>query len=631
MKTFDERRKSVEENIAKIKKSRRKAMITVTSLCLVVAVLAVVLFLPYDTTPPSMEKYKSNDYYDLIQKINLATYQEPEYQNRFDELMDNLDFGAAIAPGKAQDNVNMQGTMAGYPNGDTSGAVGEYVEVTDNQVAGVIEADRFKRSDKYLYYLRNGVISVYSIAKDQSCLVGSYELPYYNRALNENGSDFTYTGTAEMYLSPDCTTVTIVTQIYYKGTGTRTELISLDVTNPSNIRETNRVCMTGSYVSSRMVDGELLVMTRYHISADKVNFDDPASYVPQVGKQDDMELVAPEDIESPEELSHLTYTVVSVMDGKLLDVKDTAAFLSYSDQLYVSSDTIYATRTFTYTTEKGADDCVSQLTMTEISGIRYAEGQLEFVGSVTLDGSVKDQYSMDQYNGILRVVTSTFTRTYKEYSDKYTSGMSILSSEKNVNLYCVDLENWEVAASVIGFAPKGEDAQSVRFDGDKAYVCTAEVIVITDPVYFFDLSDLSNITWTDTGTIDGYSTSLIQLGNGYLMGVGYGDSLQLKIEVYKEMEGKVVSVCAYELDAQFSEDYKTYYIDRENGLIGLPTVQNGGKSVYVLLHFDGYELHEVMHRSYSGHQDIVRATIIDGWLYILSRDFGVYPVFGSKN
>lgn len=632
MKTFDQRKKYVELYMEKISNSRKKAVITVTSLALVITVLALVLFIPYDTTPPSVDKYRSDEYYDLIQKINLATFEAPKASNRFESLVTAVGgVRDEVFNGALKGEVAMPGaTMAGsYPVNDAVGGAGEYVEVTDNQVSGVIESDIFKRSSEYIFYLRENRLSVYSIAQEKSALVGEHIIELFAPENQLDGNSkpgaLQYVSVSEMYLSQDCATVTVVMQFYHQGTAT--VLVSLDVSDPTNITETNRVCMSGNYLSSRKVDGKLLVMTNFRISKENVDFDDPATFVPQVGAAGEMELIAPENIASPESLSNLTYTVVATVDEKTLEVNGKAAVLSYSDQIYVSQDTVFVTRAFTHTSEKDAGGCIIQTTQTEITGIRYADGELTFVGSVTLDGSVKNQYSMDQHNGILRVVTSTFSRTYKEYEDSYSSAMTILESKRNVNLYCVDLENWEIVASVKAFAPEGEDAQSVRFDGDQAYVCTALVITMKDPVYFFDLSDLDNITWTDTGTIDGYSTSLIQLGDGYLLGVGYGESRQLKVEIYEEMNGSVVSVCAYELNATFSEEYKCYYIDRENNLIGLPVIHWETGREYILLHFDGYGLVPIAGASFEGSANSVRATIIDGWLYVLSEDFTVSQVW----
>ena len=259
--------------------------------------------------------------------------------------------------------------------------------------------------------------------------------------------------------------------------------------------------------------------------------------------------------------------------------------------------------------------------MTEITGISYAGDGLEILGTIALEGSVKNQYSMDQYEGILRVVTSTTVSYFMEtiYGEFASSTSSAV--DRNVNLYCIDLADWTVKASVIGFAPQGEDAQSVRFDGYHAYVCTAEVITITDPVYFFDLSDLDNITWKDTGTIDGYSTSLINLGDGYLLGIGYSSGNTLKIEVYEESEGGVVSVCSYERCVQFSENYKSYLIDRENDLVGLHIRDwNTGETLYLLLHFNGYKLQPIAAVLAAGAVSYTRAFITDGYLYVFSSD-----------
>jgi len=186
-----------------------------------------------------------------------------------------------------------------------------------------------------------------------------------------------------------------------------------------------------------------------------------------------------------------------------------------------------------------------------------------------------------------------------------------------------------VVAKVENFAPDNEQAESVRFDGDTAYVCTAEVITMTDPVYFFDLSDLNNITWKDTGTIDGYSSSLVNFGNGFLLGIGYGAGRELKIEVYEEVGNKVESVCAYQLNASFNEEYKAYYIDREKGLIGIGVnLWDSWQTAYLLLHFDGYQIHELERVETERSYDLLRGVVVDGYLYVCSQSLHVEKIGG---
>lgn len=641
MKTFDERRKSVEENMRSIRKrrSRNRAMFgAVGCMVLVFAILLSVLFVPYDTDPPSMEQYAGDDYYQLIQKLNEATYQPPKYENRFDEWTSMFYQFNGITDGvlKGDQNNAMSGTvgtMAGVTGApDTMNGAGEYVEVTDNQVAGVIEADIFKRSTKYIYYLnwQKGYygyqLYVYSIEQEDSALVATYKLPF-NQDPSKDTEENPHVSLSnlEMYLSQDGNTLTLAMQYYHDEAYTM--LLNLDVKDPKNIREIGRVQLTGGYLSTRMVDGKFLVMSNDYINKNKIDFSDPTTFVPQVGTEGNMQLVDAEKILCPEELGNLNYTVVCIVDAVTLEVLDSAAFLSYSQQPYVSANAIYATYGYTRKTETESNSWKTE-DVTEITGISYTGDSLEVLGSITLEGSVKNQYSMDEHNGILRVVTSTNSQVMTEARLESSVSVTMQPRNRNVNLYCVDLSKWEVAASVIGFAPEGESAESVRFDGEKAYVCTAVVITLKDPVYFFDLSDLQNITWTDTGTIDGYSTSLVQLGDGYLLGIGYGDSRQLKIEVYQEQEGAVVSVCSFELAANFSEDYKSYLIDRENDVVGLAvTMWKEYNDLYLLLQFDGQNLNVIATADVDGHYSSVRAVIIDGWLYVLSDIFEVKQVW----
>lgn len=623
MKTFDDRKKSVEAYMNKIKRKRRKTAVIATSLTLVVTILALVLFVPYNTTPPSVRQYADSEYYGLIRQINALSCTPPKYKNNFQAMVGFFsNFGFK---GASSGELYIDGALAGnamMPEASPDGFNGEqYVEVTDNQVTGVTEADIFKRSDKYVYYLRGMELAVYSIAQADSQLMGQFSISWRD--------EYSYLDSVEMYLSADCSIVTVLAHGYTKTNGALTRIINLDVSDPDNIKEIGSVYFTGSYLSSRVVDGDILLTYNYSFRLNDVDFDDPTTFVPQYGTPGNMTCIPGSSIVCPEDASSARYTVVCKLDGESLDVLGTTALLGYSQELYVSADTIYATRSYSERNQESFDIKYRQTAMTEITGISYAGDTLEVVGTIAVEGSVKNQYSMDQYAGVLRVVTSTSLSYFKEtvYGEFVSSTTS--ASERNVNLYCIDLENWEIAAEVIAFAPEGEDAQSVRFDGVNAYVCTAEVITLTDPVYFFDLSDLNNITWTDTGTIDGYSTSLIQLGDGYLLGVGYGAKRNLKIEVYEEYDGQVVSVSAYELDADFSEVYKSYLIDRENDLFGLEIFNwDTGKGEYVLLHFDGYKLHEIvrlpMNHGYSA-MPFTRAFQTDGWLYILCFGFeGIY-------
>ena len=617
MKTYDERYDDVVRKMERLEKKRRtkQKVIGASCLLLAVAVLAMVLFVPYSTAAPDVSQYSGSPYYSLIQRINEATYQKPEFKNNFEMLTNGIqDMTGGLKGGIIIDDEVLNEGVGGFegngmPEADSN--AGNYVEVTDNQVQGVIEADIIKRSDRYIYYLRGDTLTVYTIKGPESEAVGNYTLV----------SDGTlwYSGELEMYLSQDCTTVTIIGVCYSKEDRTSYVCVTnLDVTDPGDITESGKIYLSGDAMSSRMVGDDLLLLSSFRIAYD-YDFSDESTFLPQIGQPGNMVSVAAEDILAPEELSSTQYTVVCKLDGKTLKVKGSAAFLSYSNEIYVSEDNVFATRGFT-AQEKGY---ASRL-MTEISCLNYSAETLEHKGSVTVEGSVKNQYSMDEYKGTLRVVTSV-RNTLESVSGSTASA----AWERNASLYCISLEDFSIVASVEKFAPAGEQAESVRFDGDNAYVCTAEIIILTDPVYFFDLSDLDNITYKDTGTISGYSSSLVNFGDGYLLGIGYGDDRGLKIEVYEETADGVDSVCAYEAYADFSEQYKSYLIDRENRMVGLGMCNwENGDYRYVLLLFDGYELRELVNVPLEAYDlGNTRAVMIEDYLYILNADLQVEKVW----
>ncbi|MBE6660628.1 MAG: hypothetical protein E7605_04410 [Ruminococcaceae bacterium] len=595
-------------------------------ICLLVTALNLVLFVPYDTTPPDVSRYEDSEYYSVIQSINALTFQKPKYKNNFQTLWNTLTSigrnfvkGDMMAPGAAAPDEESNIT------GETTGQ--KYEETTDNQVAGVIEGDIFKRSDKYIYYMHASNLYVYTIEKENSRLLFSCSLDRSKEEIN----GYYYTRDFEMYLSTDCTTLTVIMPFYSMNKDgwakSMVDIVSLDVTDPANVRETKRITVTGSYLSSRVVDGQLMVMTNMLVQ--NPDFSKEETFLPQINSGNGFVSIAPENIMLPETLSSPRYTTVFLLDEKTLEVKGDAAFLSYSQEVYVSRDSIYATSQ--YTDQVKLDDGYTKTEiMTEIARLSYENDTLTPMGKTSVRGRVKNQYSLDEYEGVLRVVTTTDTSKFKETIMGNNTSVTIPNDDGNSDLgigaalYCIDINTWETLAEVTNFAPKGETVESVRFDGDKAYVCTAVVVTLTDPVFFFDLSDLSNITVKDTGVIDGYSSSLVNWGDGYLLGIGINDRRELKIEVYEEGENGVNPVAAYEQDVSFSLDYKAYFIDRENQLIGLCVVDYSKDSSerhrYIVLHFNGFQLREVLNVGFITSPDFCRATLIDGYMYILGQE-----------
>ena len=606
-----------------IRPKRNRALVSLVAACVCLALLFgnLWLFIPFNTNPPDVSRYANSEYYDIIRDLNVLTFQPPKYKNNAKKLLAACRAIFSLGKNGAPNDMGEAGS--------TTAGTGIYKEITDNQVAGIAEADRIKRSDTHIYYLDEEVLRIYSIDKENTKEVGSYTL--YGDSRNY------YLDQWEFYLSSDCKTATVITQYYTKtdkNSNRYVHLISLDVSDPDNITKKEEFSITGDYMSSRKTNGNILLLTEFAVSKQEIDFDDERTFLPQINEGNGPYSIPAGNIVSPDHLSSTRYTVVMKLDENTLDLKGTAAYLSYSEDVYVSENHVFLTHVYADKKENG-DGTVIRNSMTEISCLSYGGEGFAQKGSVTVRGYVKDQWSMDEYEGILRVFTTTNATTVREQNVGNGSVsadiLQTASGKSNASLYCIDLSSFEIVASVIDFAPPREEIQSVRFDKETAYVCTS--IEMSDPVFFFDLSDLSNIRYKDTGTIEGFSTSLINLGNGYLLGIGKGRSWSsFKVEVYEETQTGVRSVCSYELDnTDYSTEYKSYYVDRGNQFIGIGVVDRNRiskASRYILLHFDGYDLVELVNVPLDGEPGKMRGVYIDGYMYMFGRrEYKVVKVF----
>ena len=607
---------------------RNRIIAVAVSLALVVA-LSLYLFIPFRDAVSDLSDYESSAYYPLIETIDgyyLSLRNQTSYKNYFDYYTDQL--GGLFAPmkdatGSAPPPMD---NMAGAPEMMPDGGTGEYVENTDNQVEGVIESDLMKMTDKYIFRLgyridkgENGkyssvitVLRVYSIDKEGTALVSEIDIPTFE---DENYRYSVYTN-HEMYLSTDADTITILKQYRSDVDNIRLGVIALDVTDVTSITERSKVSIDGSLNTSRLVDGRLVLITDYSVAKSRVDYDLPETFVPTVDSGEGREAIGMDDVIYPEEISSTQYTVVTMMDSENLEIFGTKALLNFTSDVYVSKNHLFLSREYT---EKNENESYRK---SDIAVLDYTGEELVDRGIITARGWTEDQYSFDEKDGYLRVVTSTLDT--KEWKDE--GGYTRRNVSNSASLYIFDLKDNSLAYKVEDFAPQGESVSAVRFDGDSCYVCTAVVVNFTDPVFFFDLSDYEHITYTDTGIIDGYSDSLINYGEGQLLGIGREDWQYAKVEVYEEIGDQVMGVYKFKFDGTYSTNYKSYLVNREENLFGFgvsyyneyneDTKVYKTYNCYILISFDDTEMTVQKFKIDALQPEYTRAAYIDGYLYI---------------
>ena len=607
-----------------------RRIISLAACFLLVIALSLYLFIPFSTAP-RISAYESDEYYPIIEAIAYAYFTPPRYKNNFERIGNSLG-GLFLKKGATNDSAMPDYGANGAPPPTADG--GTYTEVTDNQVEGVIEADIIKATDKHIFRLsvdRSGgplvlCLTVYSADGEDARKLSELEI---SRSFNQN---LAASYASEMFLSEDATRVTVIYYFTDEKAQVKTAVTSVDVSDVTAMSITDTVTVSGTYVDARMSEGRLLLVTDYTPRRSLIKYDTPATYVPSVTTEDGESLVPMDEIVMPESPELPDYSVVTLLDENGLEALDSMALYNFTESLYATADNLYLVNPYTATDGSGRG-----YDRSEIVAVSWADGRLESRGTLDVEGEIKDQYSLDEREGHLRVVTTTsFSRG--------TDGVRVFA--ENASLFVYDLEAMTLRTSVEYFAPKGESAESVRFDGDKLYVCTAimiDPITYTDPVYFFDLSDYGKITYTDTGDIDGYSSSLIQLPSGDLLGIGEIDGYN-KLEVYREQNGKVVSVDMLVFDGLAPTEYKAYYINRELGLFGMfvdnfelldadgyyPIVDSPCGDYYVIFAYDGTSLSVldcVWFDDASFPPDRARAAYLGDYLYITSdRGIVVYPL-----
>ena len=588
-----------------------------TALSLLAIALCCWLFIPYPNQPKSVEKFSQSPYYDLIDTINKATFTPPRYKNNWQWLSSSF-----------RSLVKFEPNGGGMANDMAPGATAEglYTEVTDNQVTGVIEGDKFKRTTSHVFYLdhsQGSYLKVYTIEKEASKEVSSLNLA--TTCLFDGESVFASLP-SEIFLSKDGNTVILIAQIS-SDDAICTRIAQIDYTDKQSPAVTKLFTVSGKYNTARLVDDSLILVSNYTVNTAKINFNRPETFVPSAGEGQTLTPVTPTNIIMPDDgvSSAPRYTAIYLFDVKTLEALDCNAFLDYHNNVYANSEAIYLTRSFVETKILDDGKVRTERNATEIFKTPYTENGFMDGVSTFVYGQIKDQYSLDVYDGYLRAVTTVMDRTYTEGQyGPYESFMALTKRLTSASLYVLDDKNLSPVSQAYAFAPNGETVRSVRFDGTKAYVCTA--IEVTDPVFFFDLSDVNNLTYTDTGTIPGFSTSLINLKDGLLLGIGTesggGD---LKMEIYFNDQGTVTVVDSklYK-NCTYSEDYKSYLILREEGLVGLAVSDHTERdypnmtspTVYMLFKIENAKL-RLTAEKISGEPGLVRAFVDEGYLYIL--------------
>ncbi len=209
----------------------------------------------------------------------------------------------------------------------------------------------------------------------------------------------------------------------------------------------------------------------------------------------------------------------------------------------------------------------------------------ESVGKIP--GKLLNQFSLDEYEGYLRVAT-----TVDDENDLY-----ILNS------------NLDVVGSIQGFG-LDERIYAVRFVGDRGYIVTFRQ---TDPFFVLNLSDPEKPEIAGELKIPGYSSYLHPISDTMVLGIGR-ENRWVKISLFDVSDPeKPKEVDRYTLKEYWSDVLNTHHaflLDKKHEIFFLPA-SNGG---YIFSYRDGIKLVKAV----EGRAE--RAVYINDYLYIVGAD-----------
>ncbi|WP_010176041.1 beta-propeller domain-containing protein [Bacillus coahuilensis] len=387
---------------------------------------------------------------------------------------------------------------------------------TNTQVSGVDESDHVKTDGNYLYRVQENQVVIFDIRDRENLRIVSeiQEDPNFQPGeLYLNGDQLIVTG----YKWDEENTVKARDEIYHYFPWHSYSSIKIydikDRNKPTLLRD---IALEGHQLSSRKVDSTLYIVSSYYpdlyyyeenmnVELRPLFSDSKIGSEPQPVQFDSIRYV-------PESQQPNFITIMAIDLINMDTPVATHSYLGGGEQLYMSKENLYvAVSNYQNIREPSSWSTIDS----EIYKFHIDGTDVTYTSMTHVDGTILNQFSMDEYKGNFRVVTTT--------------GFAWDETSPSANhLYIFD-QNLQPLSSIEDLA-KGERIYSARFMGDKAYMVTFRE---TDPLFVMDTSDPMNPKVLGELKIPGFSNYLHPYDENHLIGFGYDTTLET-IEGSKE-------------------------------------------------------------------------------------------------
>ncbi len=279
-----------------------------------------------------------------------------------------------------------------------------------------------------------------------------------------------------------------------------TMAVCFDITDKNAPVEEWRFYQDGEYISSRLIGNQFVVLSSYYvdITDDKEIVIDNCVPTFACGNEE-MKRISVGDVCVMEGITDTSYLFATTLDINDENSVKNQAVLGAGKDVYCTTENLYAVST-RYKNEGVVGEVFGVTTYTtKVYKFDIRNYNISYLGCGEVEGYTLNQFSIDEYNGYLRIATST-----GNWGENISNRVYVLDSDLNV------------VGKIEGIA-KGETIKSVRFNGDTGYVVTFEQ---TDPLFVIDLSNPEKPKVKGELKIPGFSTYLHPVGENLVLGVG---------------------------------------------------------------------------------------------------------------
>lgn len=443
------------------------------------------------------------------------------------------------------------GSPEAMEDGAMSSSAASSVVGTNEQVEGVAEADVIKTDGSAVYYAPrySNTVNVFDIG-DEGGITLEHMIDLgnvYTDSLFITDEYLVVIGYSYDTLADSCETddagaeTYCMARLWYAPSGTAL------VIDRSTLEIEYSLRTDGYFMEYRLIDDSLFLVG-YNYLYNRVDLRPTLDVMDASGDdvREEEVIIDYNDIYYFDDVPNYSMTVLTGLKLGSFELS-TEAYLGYVNTVYVSPNALYTSETvYNYDTITQTSEYYVHVVKFDIN---VDEAKLQYRASSSVRGQPLNQFSLDEFDGNLRLATTESTWSVVEVpvvdnSSSDVSGDSVVRTvtqwQRVVKNYLYVLspsvnDTFEITGLLSeGLGKEGESIRSVRFDGETAYVVT---FLQTDPLYIIDLSDESSPSIVGTQYENGFNTYLHPWGEDHLLGIGYdatssGQITGMKMSVY---------------------------------------------------------------------------------------------------